>query len=153
MDSHRTGESSFGSLAPGMPFAVFVVMETVKHEALENIQTSPFEEIPMVTTITFKDLVTSGKGPIAVEFMSYRCEYCRTLDPVLRQAARILSPKMTTFKVNIITETDLASRFKIEGTPTLVMFLNGKIMGQSTGPHPSVENLLAVMQAPFPSLQ
>ena len=136
-----------------MPLAVSVVMETVKYDPLEKVAAGLIEEIPNVTTATFGDLVTSGIGPIAVEFMSYRCEYCRTLDPVLRRVAQLLSGKMTTLKVNIITDRDLANRFNIHETPTLMMFLDGKIMGQTKGPHPTVENLLAVMQAPFPSLQ
>ncbi len=39
--------------------------------------------IQTVTNATFQDLILDGQGPIAVEFMSYGCAYCRALEPVL----------------------------------------------------------------------
>jgi thioredoxin 1 len=119
-------------------------------------QTQPGAERPAredrlrtLSSKTFDALVLEGDGPIAVEFMSYGCAHCRVLEPILQKVAETVQPRATIFRVNIAVEQELADRYQIAGTPTLIMFLDGVERGRSEGPTPTVSNILATMQEPF----
>ena len=109
------------------------------------------DAIQTVTGNTFAPLVLAGEGPIAVEFMSYGCAHCRVLEPILQQVATRVAAAETLFRVNIAVEEDLAGSYGINGTPTLIMFLNGKEVGRVDGPRPTVEGVLAAVTEPFQS--
>ncbi len=103
----------------------------------------------MVTAQTFDQLVLHGEGPIAVEFMSYSCGYCRAMEPIIEQVAEMVKEKEKIFKVNVATDQELGDRYGVQGTPTLTMFLNGKKVGQVVGPNPTVSSVLAAVARPF----
>lgn len=107
--------------------------------------------IGTVTSSTFASLVLEAKGPIVVEFMSYGCSHCQALEPVLRQVAEQVKSKEKIFRVNTAVEQELADSYAIQGTPTLIMFLNGAEVGRDEGPHPTVPTVLAAITQPFES--
>ena len=107
--------------------------------------------IQTVNGDNFGPLVLQGAGPIVVEFMSYGCAYCRNLEPVLQQVAEQVSEQETIFRVNTAVAQELANSYQIEGTPTLLMFLNGSEVGRVTGPTPDVSSLMATIVEPFQS--
>ena len=107
--------------------------------------------IQTVTSATFDQQVLNGQGPVAVEFMSYGCEHCRTMEPVLQKVAARLQTREQLFRVNVAIEPELAADYAIDGTPTLVMFLNGSEVGRSEGPRPTLESVLAAVTEPFQS--
>ncbi len=107
------------------------------------------ENIRTVTSETFQRTVLEGDGPIAVEFMSYGCAYCRELEPILEEVAAGLKTKETVFRVNVGADPDLARSYGVQGTPTFVMFLEGTEVGRAAGPHPTVANIVAVLSRPF----
>lgn len=53
------------------------------------------------------------------------------------------------FRVNVAIERELARTYAIEGTPTLIMFLDGNEVGRAEGPAPTVDSVLAVVTRPF----
>jgi len=125
-----------------------MINETVEHprERLlrpDNIQT--------VTSATFTRMVLEAEGPIAVEFMSYGCAHCRAIEPVLEQVAKMVEPGERIFRVNIAVEQELAGSYQIQGTPTLVMFLNQNEVGRVEGPSPTVSSILTAVTQPFES--
>jgi thioredoxin 1 len=107
------------------------------------------DRIGILTSRTFKPLVLDAEGSIAVEFMSYVCAHCRTIEPFLQQVAETLKSKERIFKVNIAVERELARSYEIRGTPTLVMFLHSREVGRVEGPHPATESILAAVTEPF----
>lgn len=125
-------------------------------ETLEVPRTTPrrhrsSDSIGTVTSSTFAALILEAEGPIAVEFMSYGCAHCRALEPVLEKVAETIKSKEKIFRVNTAVEDKLADSYGILGTPTLVMFLNGKEVGRIEGPHPTVSSLLTAVTQPFES--
>jgi thioredoxin 1 len=114
-------------------------------------QSSNQDHLGTATGATFRSLVLEGKGPIAVEFMSYGCAHCRVLEPILQQVAEGLSSRVAIFRVNIARDPELAEAWQIEGTPTLLMFLDGQQVGRIEGPHPTVSSLLGAVTQPFQS--
>jgi thioredoxin-like negative regulator of GroEL len=109
------------------------------------------DRIQTVTGDTFQALVLDGSGPIAVEFMSYGCGFCRALEPSLQQAAETLRTTEQVVRVNVAVETDLAESYAIQGTPTIVLFLEGREVGRIEGPPPSSAALVDALSAPFAS--
>ena len=103
----------------------------------------------MLTSASFDPLVLQGEGPIAVEFMSYGCAHCRAIEPILEQVAEMVKGKEKIFQVNVAVEQGLAESFKIQGTPTLVMFLNGQEAGRVEGAPPNVSSVLTAVTQPF----
>ena len=110
------------------------------------------DRIRTVTASTFDRLVLKGEGPIVVEFMSYGCAHCGVIEPDLQQVAEIVESTEKIFRVNIALDRELADLYEVQGTPTLIMFLNGAIVGRDEGPSPDVSNLLAVVKQPYESL-
>ncbi len=109
-------------------------------------------EIQIATGETFTQLVLKGDGPIVVEFMSYSCEYCRAMEPVLEQVAKMVKSKEKIFQVNIASDKALGDRYAVRVTPTLMMFYHGKKVGQVEGPTPTVSSLLTALAQPFRSV-
>jgi thioredoxin 1 len=125
------------------------------NDASENPRTTPrsmsSDHIRTVTSRTFNAWVLEGKGPIAVEFMSYGCVHCREMEPVLEQVAEMVKSEGTILRVNTADDQELTDSYEIEGTPTLVMFLNGKEVGRAEGPPPTVSSVLTAVTHPFES--
>jgi thioredoxin 1 len=109
------------------------------------------DRIRTVTASTFEGLVLKGEGPIVDEFMSYGCAHCGVIEPDLQQVAEIVESTEKIFRVNIAVDRELADVYEIQGTPTLVMFLNGAVVGREEGPSPDVSNILAVVSQPYVS--
>jgi thioredoxin 1 len=113
------------------------------HKSIDRIRT--------VTASTFDRLVLKGEGPIVVEFMSYGCAHCGVIEPDLQQVAEMIKFTEKIFRVNIALDRELADAYEIQGTPTLIMFLNGAVVGREEGPSPEVSNILAVVSQPYVS--
>ena len=128
----------------------------MKNKTLEIPRPAPRRHAPSdwvqgTTSNTFAQLVLEGEGPIAVEFMSYGCAHCQVIEPVLQQVAEMVKSKEKIFRVNIAIEPELAERYQIQGTPTLIMFLDGTEIGRVEGPSPKVSTLLSAVRQPYES--
>jgi thioredoxin 1 len=128
-----------------------MINETLEHPRETSLRPLLRDQIRAVTASTFTRLVLEAEGPIAVEFMSYGCEHCRAIEPVLEQVAKMVEPKERIFRVNIAVEQELAGSYQIQGTPTLVMFLNRNEVGRVEGPSPTVSSVLTAVTQPFES--
>ena len=119
--------------------------ESTRHDAAGAAR----DAIPTLDAAGFEARVLGASGPIAVEFMSYSCAHCGAMEPVLQEVARTLRSREPVFRVNVALETGLAATYGIEGTPTLVMFSDGREVGRSEGPDPDAATVLAALTAPF----
>ncbi len=124
---------------------------TVEHPPETSLRALSSDKITTVTASTFARLVLEAAGPIAVEFMSYGCAHCRAIEPVLEQVAEMVGAQEKIFRVNIAVEQELAGSYQIQGTPTLIMFLNQNEVGRVEGPSPTVSSVLTAVTQPFES--
>jgi thioredoxin 1 len=115
----------------------------------DPVETNAAACIPTITEATFAHEVLEGTGSIAVEFMSYGCTHCRTIEPVLQEVAATLAGTVEVFRVNVAVDRDLASRYTIRATPTIVMFANGREVGRTEGPPPRAVSLRVAITRPF----
>jgi len=109
------------------------------------------DRIRTVSSSDFDAVVLDGAGPIAVEFMSYGCSFCRELEPIVQQVAEMVTSKETICRVNVAVDEELASSYGVQGTPSFIMFMDGREVGRIEGPSPSVASLLTAVTQPFRS--
>ena len=117
-----------------------------------NAYAAPVDNLQTVTAANFAQKVLQAPGPVAVEFMSYGCGHCRKAEPFVQEAAAQLKGKVTVFRVNVPSQQALAAQYGVTGTPTFVMFQNGRAVGRSVGPSPSTASIVAAMRSPFGNL-
>jgi len=110
---------------------------------------SAHDEIKTVTSSTFRSEVLAARGPVVVEFMSYGCAHCGVMEPILQKVATQLKATETIVRVNVGVDADLAQSYKVEGTPTMLMFLDGQEVGRVEGPAPAEASLMAAVTLPF----
>jgi thioredoxin 1 len=124
-------------------------LNTLRSPDRESPKRSSQDRIRTVTGGTFEELVLDAEGPVVAEFMSYGCAHCRVMEPILQRVARLVEPDETIVRINIAVEQRLAASYAVEGTPTLVMFLDGREVARVEGPRPDVSTVLAAVTQPF----
>ncbi len=74
---------------------------------------------------SFERTVAYWPETLLVVFTAPMCIFCKIADPVVDDLARERAGKLKVLKVDIETEAYLAQRFKIEKTPTFIVYKNG----------------------------
>ncbi len=75
------------------------------------------------------DVIEASKEkPIIVDFWAPWCEPCKQLTPLLENAAKDQSDKLTLAKVDIDENQDIAAQLRIQSIPTVYTFFEGKVV-------------------------
>jgi len=93
-------------------------------------------EILQLNDTSFADQVEKNNAPILVDFWAEWCMPCRALAPVLDELAAEFKGKVRFAKVNVDESQQTPSRFNVRGIPTLILFQNGKKVGELVGNQP-----------------
>lgn len=86
-----------------------------------------------LTAENFERTITRTEIPVVVDFWAPWCRPCKVMAPVYQQAATRLEPRVRLAKVNTEKEQMLASQFRIQSIPTLVIFKNGREVARQPG--------------------
>ena len=98
-----------------------------------------------VTDQDFDKEVLQSQIPVLVDFWAEWCGPCRMLAPTVEALAREYEGKVKVAKVNVDENIATASRYRIQGIPTLLVFKSGEVREQLVGAQPKavVEKALA----------
>ena len=90
-----------------------------------------------VLHLTEKDFDTTiDSGVTLVDFWAGWCGPCKMLAPVIEGLAQRYDGKAKVAKVDIDAEMGLATRFGIMSIPTVLVFRDGRLEGQTVGVQP-----------------
>jgi thioredoxin 1 len=90
------------------------------------------------------DLIINDTRPVIVDFHALWCGPCKVQSPILKDVATELGDKVRVIKIDVDQNPKLASRFNIQGVPTLAIFKNGEQKYKQAGLHtkPQLMNIL-----------
>ena len=90
-------------------------------------------EVQATTTSRWEEDVLRSKTPVLVDFWAEWCGPCRMLAPVVEELAREYEGRIKFLKLNVDENQDIAMKYQIYSIPTLLLFKDGKIIGQHIG--------------------
>lgn len=110
-----------------------------------------------VTDEAFEKTVLKSEKPVIVDFWAPWCGPCKIIAPILDKVAKDYEGKIIVAKVNTDENHEWASRYGIQGIPTMLFISNGKIIHRQVGAVPeadlrdALDQFLEVAGSPDPS--
>ena len=98
-----------------------------------------------VTDAAFDKTVMQSNTPVIVDFWAPWCGPCRMVAPVLAKLAKEYSGKLLVAKVNTDENPEWATKFGVQGIPTMLFVANGKIVHRQVGalPEPMLRDIVS----------
>ena len=87
----------------------------------------------------FDALVIHSATPVLVDFWAIWCGPCKAIAPALEQIATEQAGKLKVVKVDVDKAQKTAMRFRVQSIPALLLFKDGKVIGQTMGAQPKAK--------------
>ncbi len=104
--------------------------------------TEPME----VTDATFAPEVLQSSMPVLLDCWAPWCGPCQRMLPVMHQLAQDLAGEVTVAKLNVDQNPAVSRQLGIRSVPTLLLFRQGKVIGQLLGAAPADQVAAAVRE-------
>jgi thioredoxin 1 len=97
-----------------------------------------------VTDATFEKIVLQSEIPVIVDFWAPWCGPCKSVAPVLDKLAKEHAGKLLVAKVNTDENPEWATKYGVQGIPTMLFVAKGKIAHRQVGalPEPMLREIL-----------
>jgi thioredoxin 2 len=102
-------------------------------------------EVVEVTDSRFEEQVLSSPLPVLLEVWAPWCVPCRGMEPVIEELAASLSGRVRVGKLNVDRSPDSATRLRIQGVPTLLVFKDGHEVTRMIGARGKAELVRALV--------
>lgn len=84
----------------------------------------------------FTELINS-ESPTLVDFFAEWCGPCKTMGPILQDVVSKINGKAKIIKIDIDKNPSVASKYKVQSVPTLIVFQKGEIKWRQSGVVPA----------------
>lgn len=91
------------------------------------------EGIMIATTANWESEVLNAQGLVMIDFWAPWCGPCRMISPTVEELSKEYSGKLKVMKLNTDENSEIATRYKIMGIPTIMFFKNGTKLDQIVG--------------------
>jgi len=81
----------------------------------------------------FSGKVLENALPVLVDFYSDSCVPCKMLSPLLGDLEDETEGKLAIYKINVSYDGEIAERYGVQGTPTLIYFESGAEKARKLG--------------------
>ncbi len=75
---------------------------------------------------SFEEMLSDSDVPVLVDFYAEWCGPCKLMVPILEEVNAQLSDRLRIVKIDTERYANLATKYKIEALPTLVLFKQGE---------------------------
>ena len=89
-----------------------------------------------VTDDSFAADVLGSDKPVLVDFWADWCGPCKMIAPALEEISEELAGQVTIGKIDIMENTETATRFGVQSIPYLVVIKNGEVVADMRGAAP-----------------
>jgi thioredoxin 1 len=102
------------------------------------------DKLVTITDTNFDNEVLKSSQPVLIDFWATWCGPCRAIAPVVEQLAGEYSGRVKVGKVDIDANPKTPTQYDVRSIPTLLVFKQGKVVGQIVGavPKPKIEELI-----------
>ena len=91
------------------------------------------EKVINVNDVNFDSEVLKSSIPVLVDFSATWCQPCRAIAPLVDQLAGEFEGRVKVTAVDIDESPATASRFGVQGIPTMLVFQQGQLVDRSVG--------------------
>ena len=89
-----------------------------------------------LTDENFEERVLRSERPVIVDFWAPWCGPCRMVAPTLEKLAKEYAGKLVVAKVDTDQNPEWASKFGVQGIPTMLFVSGGKVVHRQVGALP-----------------